>query len=122
MALETKTRGQGARTLRHRWTTARTGAVAIMGLIGLITPGCADVENEWLPLMHLQAEIADGLADTYCSVRRLISPGGQSSDFADRADPELIELARRDAYRACLKGLEANAEERARRLPGRNNI
>ncbi len=72
--------------------------------------------------MYLQAEIADGLASTYCSVRRLFSPSDPSSDFAAKADPKLIALAQRDAQRACLKGLEAKTEERARRLPGRNNI
>lgn len=72
--------------------------------------------------MYLQAEIADGLAETYCSVRRLFSRDSPSSDFAAQADPELMELARRDAQRACLKGLESDAEERARRMPGRNNI
>ncbi len=72
--------------------------------------------------MYLQAEIADGLAETYCSVRRLFIGNSPTSDFAAQADPELMELARRDAQRACLKGLETDAEERARRMPGRNNI
>ena len=87
-----------------------------------ISTGCVEYEEEWQPLMYLQAEIADGVAETYCSVRRLFSSSTVSSDFAAQADPELIEMARRDAERACLKGLEADTEDRARRLPGRNNI
>jgi hypothetical protein len=105
--------------LRAKPGGARMAAVLLSVLLG---SGCAQDEPEWAPLMYLQAEIADGLAETYCSVRRLFSLDSPSSDFAAQADPELMELARRDAQYACLKGLETDAEERARRLPGRNNI
>ncbi len=105
-----------------RWQeSAATRAVSVL-FSALLVSGCAHDEPEWAPLMYLQAEIADGLADTYCSVRRLFNQNSPSSDFAAQADPELMELARRDAQRACLKGLETDAEERARRMPGRNNI
>ena len=105
-----------------RWQeSAATRAVSVL-FSALLVSGCAHDEPEWAPLMYLQAEIADGLADTYCSVRRSFNLNSPSSDFAAQADPELMELARRDAQRACLKGLESDAEERARRMPGRNNI
>ena len=96
--------------------------VAAVLLSVLLFSGCAHDETEWAPLMYLQAEIADGLAETYCNVQRLFSLNNPASDFAAQADPKLMELARRDAQRACLKGLVADTEERARRLPGRNNI
>lgn len=114
--------GTAARGPRHRrWPPAFKPLAAAL-VAAQIAVGCAEYEHEWQPLMYLHAEIADGLAETYCSVRLLFSPASQSSEFAARADPKLLELARRDARRACLKGLEARGEERARRLPGRNNI
>jgi hypothetical protein len=91
-------------------------------ILAVLMPGCAHDDDQWAPLMYLQAEIADGLAETYCSVRRLFSSDLPSSEFAAHADPELIALAKRDAHRACLRRLEADSEERARRLPGRNNL
>jgi hypothetical protein len=115
-----KNRGKGRPGGRSGWITqSRAAAVLLSVLFG---SGCALDEPEWAPLMYLQAEIADGMAETYCNVRRLFSPANPASAFAAQADPKLIELARRDAQRACLKGLEADTEERARRLPGRNNI
>ena len=110
---------------RGKGRPAATRAAAVLFLV-LFGSGCAhdepDWAQDWAPLMYLHAEIADGLAETYCNVQRLFSPNNPVSDFAAQADPELMELARRDAQRACLKGLEADTEERARRLPGRNNI
>ena len=105
----------------HGGRSAATRAATVL-LSGLFVSGCAHDEPEWAPVMYLQAEIADGLAETYCNVQRLFSLNNPASDFAAQADPELMELARGDAQRACLKGLEADTEERARRLPGRNNI
>ncbi len=107
--------------VQKHWTSValRMAAVPVAALMSV---GCADFEEEWAPLMYLQAEIADGLAETYCSVRRLFNSDLPSSEFAARADPKLIALAQRDALRACLKSLEAKTEDRARRLPGRNNI
>ena len=114
-----RSRRGGPNSLWQKSAATRAASVLISALL---VSGCAHDEPEWAPLMYLQAEIADGLADTYCSVRRLFNQNSPSSDFAAQADPELMELARRDAQRACLKGLETDAEERARRMPGRNNI
>ena len=110
------------RMARLRKMQKVTPRVAVI-FMAVLLPGCAhDDEEQWAPLMYLQAEIADGLAETYCSVRRLFGSDLPSSEFAARADPELIALAKRDAHRACLRRLEAATEERARRLPGRNNL
>ncbi len=107
---------------RLRRGSSASKSLAAVFIAAQFTSGCAEFEPEWAPLMYLQAEIADGLASTYCGVKRLFGSGLASSEFAERADPELLEKARRDAERACLRSLEVKTEERARRLPGRNNL
>jgi hypothetical protein len=84
-----------------------------MTLASFLLSGCACVEDEWDALFISDAE-ARGFSDgKSCDSRALLKRSKTFAEFAARADPHELEIARLEAERDCYRAAATRARRQA---------
>lgn len=81
-------------------------------LPAILLAGCACDDNLWEADIASSADAAEYAETLDCDVRAL----GLPSEYARRADPETLEIARLEAERDCYKDAAARNAERPRSI------
>ena len=81
----------------------RTRLMLALSLAVLPLAGCACEDMDWLAIVAADAEAAVLHTAPDCRIGSLARLSKTSATLAGRADPALLDAARRDAERACYR-------------------